>query len=90
MMQRIMLILSLNLTFAVNASDCFDSVGRDYHIDPDLIRAIAFRESTMNSHAMNVVSTEKYAIGKCRSTRTISSTFHSLVSRRKSFIKTTV
>lgn len=64
MMQRIMLILSLNLTFAVNASDCFDSVGRDYHIDPDLIRAIAFRESTMNSHAMNVVSTEKYAIGK--------------------------
>lgn len=62
-MQRIVLILSLIFTFTVNASDCFDSAGRDYHIDPDLLRAIAFRESSMNPHAMNIVSPKKYAVG---------------------------
>ncbi|QLK63920.1 transglycosylase SLT domain-containing protein (plasmid) [Enterobacteriaceae bacterium Kacie_13] len=51
------------LTFTASAADCFDAAGRDYHIDPDLLRAVAFRESSMNPHAMNIVSPEKYAVG---------------------------
>lgn len=43
------LILVLFLTFSCNAqtSDCFDLAGRDYRIDPDLLRAIAWHESKL-------------------------------------------
>ncbi|WP_277973001.1 transglycosylase SLT domain-containing protein [Pantoea agglomerans] len=30
-------------------ADCFDMAGRDYHIDPDLLRAIAWNESLYNA-----------------------------------------
>lgn len=63
-MIRIVAGLYFILTFTASASDCFDAAGRDYRIDPDLLRAIAFRESSMNSHAMNIVSPDKYAVGK--------------------------
>jgi len=63
-MLRIVTVFCFMFTFAANASDCFDAAGRDYHIDPDLLRAVALRESSMNSHAMNIVSTDKYAVGK--------------------------
>jgi len=52
------------LTFTASAADCFDAAGRDYHIDPDLLRAVAFRESSMNARAMNIVSQDKYAVGQ--------------------------
>jgi len=37
--------------------------GRDYRIEPDLLRAVAFRESSWSGNAMNVVSEENYAVG---------------------------
>lgn len=41
---------ALLLIAAQNANaDCFDMAGRDYHIDPDLLRAIAWNESHYNS-----------------------------------------
>ncbi|WP_159282817.1 transglycosylase SLT domain-containing protein [Rahnella variigena] len=63
-MLRIVTWLCFMFTFAANASDCFDAAGRDYHIDSDLLRAVAFRESSMDSQAMNIVSQDKYAAGK--------------------------
>lgn len=45
------------------ARDCYDLAGRDYHIDPDLLRAVAFRESSFRTDALNRVSDEKYAVG---------------------------
>jgi len=63
-MIRIVSGLCFILTFAASASDCFDAAGRDYRIDPDLLRAVAFRESSMNPRAMNIVSQDKYAVGQ--------------------------
>lgn len=37
--------LTLFFSGVLNAADCFDLAGRDYHIDPDLLRAIAWNES---------------------------------------------
>lgn len=36
----------------LNASDCFFMAGRDYRIDPDLLRAIAWNESRLNPVAL--------------------------------------
>ena len=47
----------------VSGSDCFDMAGRDYQIDPDLLRAVAITESSGRSNAMNIVSSERYAVG---------------------------
>lgn len=63
-MIRIVAGLCFILTFTASASDCFDAAGRDYRIDPDLLRAVAFRESSMNARAMNIVSQDKYAVGQ--------------------------
>lgn len=35
-----------------NASDCFDMAGRDYGIDPDLLRAISWQESRFKTDAI--------------------------------------
>lgn len=46
---RDFLLAALLLIVAQNANaDCFDMAGRDYHIDPDLLRAIAWNESLYN------------------------------------------
>jgi len=43
------LLASLILAAAQSANaDCFDMAGRDYRIDPDLLRAIAWNESHYN------------------------------------------
>lgn len=34
------------------SADCFDKAGRDYRIDPDLLRAIAWHESKHNTAAI--------------------------------------
>lgn len=45
-MKRIALtFLTLFFSGILNAADCFDLAGRDYRIDPDLLRAIAWNES---------------------------------------------
>lgn len=38
--------------------------GRDYQIEPDLLRAISFRESSWRDNALNIVSQNEYAVGK--------------------------
>lgn len=45
------------------ALDCYDRAGNDYLIDADLLRAIAFRESSFNTDALNKQSDTRYAIG---------------------------
>lgn len=49
-----------HLAFAV---DCYDRAGNDYHIDADLLRAIAFRESSFKVDALNKQNDTSYAIG---------------------------
>lgn len=62
-MIRILLLPLFLISFLSNASDCYDRAGRDYQIDPDLLRAISFRESSFRQNAMNIQSNESYAIG---------------------------
>nr|WP_181375092.1 transglycosylase SLT domain-containing protein [Pectobacterium carotovorum]ALG88567.1 lytic transglycosylase [Pectobacterium carotovorum] len=62
-MRLIIMLLLFCISLSVKASDCFDMAGRDYKIDPDLLRAIAFRESSFTPHAINYVSDKSYALG---------------------------
>lgn len=62
-MKNALLIGLLILASPVIANDCFNMAGRDYHIEPDLLRAISFRESSWKPDAMNIVSNENYAVG---------------------------
>lgn len=49
-MKRIALtFLTLAFSGMLNAADCFDMAGRDYHIDPDLLRAISWNESNFRT-----------------------------------------
>lgn len=54
---------SLLISLPALSRDCFDRAGRYYRIDPDLLRAIAFRESSWRGKAMNIVSSTEYAVG---------------------------
>lgn len=36
------------------ATDCFDLAGRDYKIDPDLLRAISWKESRYRVNAIGI------------------------------------
>ncbi|EOF6005170.1 transglycosylase SLT domain-containing protein [Salmonella enterica] len=63
-MRKILITGLLAITFSVNAKDCFEMAGRDYRIEPDLLRAISFRESSWRDNALNVVSPSEYAVGK--------------------------
>ncbi|MGK4357872.1 transglycosylase SLT domain-containing protein [Enterobacter cloacae] len=62
-MKSVLLTGLLAITSPVIAQDCFDMAGRDYHIEPDLLRAISFRESSWHPDAMNVISNQSYAVG---------------------------
>ncbi|MBK5145560.1 transglycosylase SLT domain-containing protein [Budviciaceae bacterium BWR-B9] len=62
-MIRLFLLSLFLISFFSNASDCYDRAGRDYQIDPDLLRAISFRESSFRQNVMNIQSRESYAIG---------------------------
>lgn len=63
-MRKTLITGLLAITFSVNAQDCFEMAGRDYRIEPDLLRAISFRESSWRDNALNVVSHSEYAVGK--------------------------
>ena len=54
-----MLMVFIALSQNVIAADCFDLAGQAYRIDPDLLRATSFRESSFNPRALNVVSEKK-------------------------------
>lgn len=60
---RVVLLLASILSFSVSA-DCYDLAGRDYKIEPDLLRAVSFRESSWRDNALNYVSPDSYAIGR--------------------------
>ena len=62
MLKKLILAI-IFISGTVSASDCFDRAGRDYKIDPDLLRAVAITESSGRSNAMNIVSSERYAVG---------------------------
>lgn len=59
----VMLITLILMPPVLNAADCFDLAGRDYNIDPDLLRAVTYRESSYRVNALNRVSEKKYAVG---------------------------
>lgn len=61
-MKKLLLVL-LALSQYATGDDCFDLAGQAYRIDPDLLRATSFRESSFNPRALNVVSDTKYAVG---------------------------
>lgn len=44
-------------------ADCFDMAGRDYRIDPDLLRAISWNESRFNPAAIGPNPTTGYGVG---------------------------
>lgn len=48
-MKKIFLALIISIVAHSAAADCFDMAGRDYHIDPDLLKAIAWNESNYNT-----------------------------------------
>lgn len=52
MKRTILTMLMLCFSGTLHAADCFDLAGRDYHIDPDLLRAIAWNESRFNPVAI--------------------------------------
>lgn len=56
-------ILSLCFSGIVHATDCFDLAGRDYHIDPDLLRAVAWNESRFNPVAIGKNSDKSIDVG---------------------------
>lgn len=49
------------MSFPALSQDCFDRAGRHYRVDPDLLRAIAFRESPWRGKAMDIVSLQVHA-----------------------------
>lgn len=56
----ITLLLFSDITFA---SDCFDMAGRDYKIDPDLLRAISWQESHFKIDAIGRNPVSGYGSG---------------------------
>lgn len=45
------------------AADCFDLAGRDYKIDPDLLRAISWKESRYRVNAIGINPVTGYGSG---------------------------
>lgn len=45
------------------ATDCFDLAGRDYKIDPDLLRAISWKESRYRVNAIGINPVTGYGSG---------------------------
>jgi len=44
-------------------ADCFNKAGKDFGIDPLLLKAIAIKESSLISGSLNYVSHDSYALG---------------------------
>lgn len=63
-MKSIILLMSLlSFTHMTQAADCFDMAGKDYKIDPDLLRAISWNESRFNTKAIGKNPTTGYGSG---------------------------
>lgn len=53
MLRTSLTILLLSLTYNANA-ECFNQVGKIYQIDPDYLRAIAYKESKFDTKAIGI------------------------------------
>lgn len=62
-MKSVLLVGLLMLSFPVIAQDCFELAGRDYKIDPDLLRAISWRESRYRVNAIGINPVTGYGSG---------------------------
>ncbi|EFW6053077.1 transglycosylase SLT domain-containing protein [Salmonella enterica] len=61
---RILLAVILLLTTGITYSaDCFERAGRDYRIDPDLLRAISWKESRYRVNAIGINPGTGYGSG---------------------------
>lgn len=62
-MTKLLLIGLLTLSSHVIAQDCFELAGRDYKIDPDLLRAISWHESRNRVNAIGINPVTGYGSG---------------------------
>lgn len=58
-----LLVFLLSLLCMPCYADCFVLAGRDYNIDPDLLRAIAWKESRLNAEAIGHNPTKGFGSG---------------------------
>ncbi|HGB6110233.1 TPA: transglycosylase SLT domain-containing protein [Salmonella enterica subsp. enterica serovar Thompson] len=56
-------VLLMLISTIVHAADCFDLAGRDYKIDPDLLRAISWKESRYQVNAIGINPVTGYGSG---------------------------
>lgn len=56
-------VLLVLMSTVVHAADCFDMAGRDYKIDPDLLRAISWKESRYRVNAIGINPVTGYGSG---------------------------
>nr|EMB5618088.1 transglycosylase SLT domain-containing protein [Klebsiella pneumoniae] len=52
MRKQLVLATLLLISMPAWSADCFDMAGRDYRIDPDLLRAISWQESKWKVNAI--------------------------------------
>ncbi|WP_058914382.1 transglycosylase SLT domain-containing protein [Entomohabitans teleogrylli] len=52
MLKWIIILVASITSFPAASDDCYDMAGRDYKIDPDLLRAIAWNESGFRQNAV--------------------------------------
>ncbi|WP_137414025.1 transglycosylase SLT domain-containing protein [Escherichia coli] len=62
-MKSVLLVGLLMLSSLVIAQDCFELAGRDYKIDPDLLRAISWKESRYRVNAIGINPVTGYGSG---------------------------
>ncbi|MGX9334413.1 transglycosylase SLT domain-containing protein (plasmid) [Klebsiella grimontii] len=62
-MRSIIIAVFFVFSFAANAADCFTLAGRDYEIDPDLLRAISWQESKFKIDAIGNNPVSGYGSG---------------------------
>ena len=62
-MTKFLLIGLLTLSSHVIAQDCFELAGRDYKIDPDLLRSISWHESRNRVNAIGINPVTGYGSG---------------------------
>ncbi len=60
---KMLLVFLLSLLSMRCYADCFALAGRDYNIDPDLLRAIAWKESRLNTEAIGYNPTKGFGSG---------------------------
>jgi soluble lytic murein transglycosylase-like protein len=59
----IILFLAVSFSAYVSAADCYDRAGHDYHLDPDLLRALAWQESSFHMAAIGKNPVTGHGIG---------------------------